>query len=72
MVKQLIIAAMLLLIHNVLETIQYARIILDFTMLAQYVLYDNETFRYIEHALYKREKTKIAFEHHQLINFKLC
>ena len=27
---------------------------------------------YIEHALYNLENTKIRFEHHQLINSKLC
>lgn len=29
-------------------------------------------FRYIEHVLYKLEKTKIAFEDHQPIDSKLC
>lgn len=27
---------------------------------------------YIEHTLYRFQKSKIAFEHHQLINVKLC
>ena len=72
MVKQLIVAATLLLIHNAPEAIQCAQAILDFTMLAQYVLHDDETLRYIEHALYRLEKTKIAFEHHWPIDFKLC
>ncbi len=34
MVKQLIVTAILLLIHDVTEAIQYAQAILDFTMLA--------------------------------------
>ena len=34
MVKQLIMAAMFLLIYNTLETIQYAQAILGFTILA--------------------------------------
>ena len=34
MIKQLIATAMPLLIHNIPEAIQYARAILDFTMLA--------------------------------------
>ena len=72
MVKQLIVAATPLLIHDAPEAIQCARTILDFTMLAQYVLHDDETLRYIEHALYRLEKTKIAFEHHWPIDFKLC
>ena len=42
MVKQLVIAAMPLLIQNALEVIQFARAILDFTILAQYVSYDNK------------------------------
>ena len=40
-------------------------------MLALYVLHDNKTFRYIEHALYKLEKTKIAFEYHWPIDSQL-
>ena len=41
-------------------------------MLAQYVSHDDETLRYMEHALYRLEKTKIAFEHHRPIDAKLC
>ena len=41
-------------------------------MLGQYIFYDNETLRYIEHALHKLENTKISFEHHRPINSKLC
>ena len=41
-------------------------------MFAQYVSYDNKTLRYMEHALYKLEKTKIAFKYHRLIDSKLC
>ena len=72
MVKQLIVAATPLLIHDAPEAIQCARAILDFTMLAQYVSHDDETLRYMEHALYRLEKTKIAFEHHRPIDSKLC
>ena len=72
MVKQLIVATIPLLIQNAPEVIQYAQAILDFTMLAQYVSDDNETLRYIEHALYRLEKTKIAFEHYRPMNSKLC
>lgn len=55
-------AAILLLIHDVVEIIQYAQAILDFIIVAQYVLHNEETLRYIKHALYKLEKTKIVFE----------
>ncbi len=72
MIKQLIVAATLLLIHDALETIQYTRPILNFIILAQYVLHDNEMLRYMAHALYRLENTKIAFEHYQPINSKLC
>ena len=41
-------------------------------MLVQYVLHDNETLRYMGHALYRLEKIKIAFEYYQTINSKLC
>ena len=40
-------------------------------MLAQYVSHDNKTLCYIEHALYRLEKTKMAFEHHWSIDSKL-
>ncbi len=72
MVKQLTVAATPLLIHDAPEAIQYARVILDFTILAQYVLYDKEMLRYIEHALYRLEKTKTAFEQYWPIDSKLC
>ncbi len=56
-VKQLIAAAIPLLIYDALEAIQYTWTILDFTILAQYVSHDDETLRYMEHALYRLEKT---------------
>ncbi len=62
MVKQLIVATMPLLIYDASEAIQYTWIILDFIILAQYVLHNEEMVRYTEHALYRLEKTKIAFE----------
>ncbi len=71
MIKQLIAVATPLLIHDASKTIQYARAILDFTMLAQYVSHDDKTLRYMEHALYRLEKIKIAFEHYRLIDLML-
>ena len=62
---------MLLLIYDAPEAIQYARAILDFTILAQYILHDNKMLHYIKHTLYKLEKTKIAFEDHRPIDSKL-
>ena len=41
-------------------------------MLAQYLLHDKKKLRYIEHTLYKLEKTKIAFEQYLPIDSKLC
>ena len=72
MVKQLVVAATPLLIQNAPEAIQCARAIFDFTILAQYISHDDKTLRYMEHALYRLEKTKIAFEHHRPIDSKLC
>ena len=60
-----------LLIHDAPEGIQFAQAILDFIMLAQYVLHDNKMLHYIEHALYRLKKTKIAFEHYWPIDSKL-
>ena len=45
MIKQLTMAAIHLLIHNTLEAIQYTWAILNFTILAHYVLYNNKTLR---------------------------
>ena len=61
-VKQLIVAAISLLIYDTLEAIQYTQVILDFTMLAQYISHNKETLRYMEYVLYKLEKTKIVIE----------
>ena len=72
MVKQLVVVATPLLIQNAPEAIQCTQAILDFTILAQYVSHDDKTLRYIEHALYRFEKTKITFEYHRPINAKLC
>ena len=62
MVKQLIVAAKPLFIHDVPEVIKYARAILDFIILAQYISHNKEMLRYMEHVLYKVEMTKITFE----------
>ena len=72
MIKKLIVTATLLLIHNTPEAIQYTRAILNFIILAQYVLHDNKTLHYMEYALYRLNKIKIAFEHHRPIDSKLC
>ena len=72
MVKQLVIVAIPLLVQNAPEAIQCAQASLNFTILARYVLHDNKMLRYIEHALYRLEKTKIAFEHHRPMDAKLC
>ena len=70
-VKQLIAEATLLLMQDAPEAIHCARAILDFTMLAQYLLYNNKTLFYMKYALYRLDKTKIAFENHCPIDVKL-
>lgn len=62
---------MLLLMHDTLEAIEYLQAIFNFTMLAQYISYDDKILRYIEHMLYKLEKIKIVFEQYWPINAKL-
>ena len=64
-------AVSLLLIRDELEAIYYIRAILDFIMLAPYLLYDNKTLLYIDHTLYKFDNTKIIFENYCLIDAKL-
>ena len=71
MVKYLIAVVTPLLMQDALEAIYYTRAILDFTMLAQYLLHNNKRLFYMEHALYRFDKTKIAFENHYSINVKL-
>ncbi len=61
-------AVMPLLIYNAPEAIKCIQAILDYTMLAQYVLHDNKTLCYMEHVLYRLETTKVIFEHHRPIN----
>jgi hypothetical protein len=39
-----------------------ARAIVDFILLAQYKTHDDETLRYLEQALYRIDKTKVAFQ----------
>ncbi len=63
---------MSLQIHDDLEAIQYAQVILNFIMLVQYISHNDKTLHYMKHILYKLKNTKIAFEYHWLINFKLC
>ena len=62
---------MLLAIYNTLETIQCTQAILNFIILAQYILHDNKTICYIKYALYRLENTKITFEYHRSIDCKL-
>lgn len=64
-------ATTLLPIHDAPKVIQFTQAILDFTMLAQYILHDRKTLRYMKHTLCKLEKTKITFEQYRLINSKL-
>ena len=49
---------MSLLIHNASKAIQYPQAILNFTMLAQYVLHNKKILRYMEYVLYRLKKTK--------------
>ena len=64
-------ATTLLLIYDGPEAIQYTWALLDFRMLAEYVLHNEKTLRYTEHVLYKLKKTIIAFEQHRPIDSKL-
>ena len=57
--------------QDVLKTIHCIHAIFDFTLLTQYLLHNNETFFYMEYALYRLDKTKMTFENHCPINIKL-
>lgn len=63
--------ATFVIIQDASETIYYTYIIFDCTILTQYSLHNNKTLLYMEHALYRLDKTKIAFDNHCLINAKL-
>ena len=39
-----------------------AQAIIDFILLVQYKTHDDETLRYLEQALYRIDKTKVAFQ----------
>lgn len=71
MIKQLITITITLLIQNAPKAIYYTCTIFDFTMLAQYLLYNNEILLYIEHTLYRLDKTKVIFQNCFLIDTKL-
>lgn len=64
-------AAKSLLIHDAPEAIQSTWAILDFTILAQDVLHHDKMLRYMKHALYRLEKTKMAHKNHMPIDSKL-
>lgn len=63
---------MLLLIHHAPKAIQCTLTLLDFIILAQYILHDKKRFYFIENVLYILKNTKIAYEHHRPIESKLC
>lgn len=67
-VKQLNPIATLLLTHNNPEARDCACAILDFTILAYYISHDNKTLIYMEHVLYRLNKTTMVFEKLCLIN----
>lgn len=67
----MITAATLSLIQDASKIIHYTRTIFDFIILAQYLLHSNKILFYMKHALYKLDKTKIAFENHYSIDTKL-
>lgn len=69
--KQLIAVVTSLLIQDASETVNCSHAFLNFTMLAQSLPHNNEILFYINHVLYRFDKTKIAFENHSLINTKL-
>lgn len=64
-------AATLLQIYDTAKVSQYTQTILKFTILAQYILYNNKTLCYMKYTLYKLEKSKIVYEYHWSINLKL-
>ena len=45
-----------------------ARAIVDFILMAQYKTHDDETLRYMEQALYRIDKMKVAFKALRLID----
>ena len=69
-IKQLNASATFLLMQNILKSIYYANVILNFTMFAWYLLHNNEILLYMKHILYRLNKIKIAFENHCSINPK--
>lgn len=68
MVKQLIPAAISLLIDSNLEAIHYAGAVLDFLILARYTLHDDKTLAYMENALYILYKIKMVLKKHRPVD----
>lgn len=67
MVKYLITVTTHLLIQDTLKTIYYACTILDFSLLTEFALHKNKTLLYMDYALYRLDKSKIAFENYHPI-----
>jgi hypothetical protein len=61
-IRQLIPVIVLLLSTKEPGVMHCARAIVDFILLAQYKTHDDKTLRYLEQALYKIDRTKIAFQ----------
>jgi hypothetical protein len=62
MIRQLIPVIAPLLSTKVPGAMHCARAIIDFILLAQYKTHNDETLRYLDHALYRIDKTKVVFK----------
>ena len=70
-VKLLIAVIIFLLIQDTPKAIYYICAIFYFTILAQYLLYNNKKLFYIKYTLYRFDKIKIAFKKYCPIHVKL-
>lgn len=70
-VKQLIVEATYLSLQDISKIVHYIYIIVEFTMLVQYLLHNNKTPFYIKYGLYRLDKIMIEFKNYPSIDTKL-
>lgn len=62
-VRQIVPVVAPLLSHHAPAAVHYARALVDFVVLAQYTSHDEDTLRYLQHALFRINKLKDIFRH---------
>ncbi len=68
MIYQILSIIASLLTHELSAAMHYTQAMIDFIMLVQYTSYDEDTLRYMQHALFQWNKLKKVFWHLQFLD----